>query len=275
MLLALGACPARNNAERNIEAAIAKMGEYARRVCACVDKACADKVQEDLTAWSVEMVKSSSIKDAKPTEDQMKRMADVGTTYGECMAKLLEVPTKGPALALSPPSKVPPRTAQTDADSLFRGLREWARVARPQHQLVELSIWYVDAKGELDPTHGKLFARFGRATPIADDPKRRTGTPVTQTTTPSDCFGISWDHAHGWTNEPIPCAPAFEVSVACSVREIWKRAIADGAPADAVATVTVKTSTKVPSWGFWITDEARDVNIAQELKDDCPLVVEQ
>ncbi|CAN5854499.1 hypothetical protein BH11MYX3_BH11MYX3_10600 [soil metagenome] len=69
--------------------AMAKMGEFKDQMCACKDKACADKVQEGMNKWSADNAKSAGDKPEKPSDEDMKKMQDVGTKYGECMAKAM------------------------------------------------------------------------------------------------------------------------------------------------------------------------------------------
>jgi hypothetical protein len=69
--------------------AMAKMSEFKDQMCACKDKACADKVQDSMNKWSAENAKSAGDSKDKPDEKTMKEMQDVGTKYGECMAKAM------------------------------------------------------------------------------------------------------------------------------------------------------------------------------------------
>jgi hypothetical protein len=69
--------------------AMAKMGEFKDKMCACKDKKCADGVQDEMNKWSAENAKSAGDKPEKPDEKTMKEMQDVGTKYGECMAKAM------------------------------------------------------------------------------------------------------------------------------------------------------------------------------------------
>ena len=66
--------------------AMAKMGEFKDQMCACKDKACADKVQDSMNKWSADNAKNAGDKPEKPSDEDMKKMQDVGTKYGECMA---------------------------------------------------------------------------------------------------------------------------------------------------------------------------------------------
>ena len=69
--------------------AMAKMGEFKDKMCACKDKKCADDVQDQMNKWSAESAKNAGDKPEKPDEKTMKEMQDVGTKYGECMAKAI------------------------------------------------------------------------------------------------------------------------------------------------------------------------------------------
>lgn len=72
-------------------AAIAKMDEFAKKMCACKDKACADKVNADMTRWGTEMAKKTD-SGGKLDDASMKRMTDAATRYGECMTKTMTPP---------------------------------------------------------------------------------------------------------------------------------------------------------------------------------------
>ena len=69
--------------------AMAKMGEFKDKMCACKDKKCADDVQDQMNKWSAENAKNAGDKPEKPDEKMMKDMQEVGTKYGECMAKAM------------------------------------------------------------------------------------------------------------------------------------------------------------------------------------------
>jgi hypothetical protein len=65
-----------------------KMEGFSKSMCDCKDKACADKVNEEMTKWGTEMAKTAD-KDAKPDPEMAKKSADVMTKYTECMTKLM------------------------------------------------------------------------------------------------------------------------------------------------------------------------------------------
>ena len=83
-LFAFGACKKKGGASD----AIAKMEGFQKAMCDCKDKACADKVNEDMTRWGTEMAKNASY-DERPDPDLAKRSSDVMTKYVECMTKLM------------------------------------------------------------------------------------------------------------------------------------------------------------------------------------------
>ncbi|MBA2542691.1 MAG: hypothetical protein H0V17_23810 [Deltaproteobacteria bacterium] len=70
--------------------AMAKMEEFSKAMCDCKDKACADKVNADMSKWGTEMAKSAGAKsDDKPDPEMAKKSADVMTKYTECMTKMM------------------------------------------------------------------------------------------------------------------------------------------------------------------------------------------
>jgi hypothetical protein len=84
----LGRVPALT-ATSHAESAIAMVVEFSGRMCACKDKACADKVNEDYTKWGMEMAKNARPEDAKNVSaDDTKRMVEAATRYSECYTKL-------------------------------------------------------------------------------------------------------------------------------------------------------------------------------------------
>ncbi len=71
-------------------AAVAKMEEFQTQMCTCKDKACADKVNEDMTKWGTEMARNAgAARDERPDPDLARKSADIMTKYTECMTKLM------------------------------------------------------------------------------------------------------------------------------------------------------------------------------------------
>jgi hypothetical protein len=84
----LGRVPALT-AKGGVEAAIEMVILFSDRMCACKDKACADKVNEDYTKWGMEMAKDARPSDARNVSvEDTRRMTEAATRYSECYTKL-------------------------------------------------------------------------------------------------------------------------------------------------------------------------------------------
>jgi hypothetical protein len=70
---------------------MAKMAEFKDKMCRCKDKACADKVNDDYTNVMMQMARDSDY-DQRPSEDDMKRGAELAKMYADCMSKAMNVP---------------------------------------------------------------------------------------------------------------------------------------------------------------------------------------
>ena len=68
---------------------IAKLTEFRDRMCGCKDRACTEKVTEDLTRWGQEQAKASGDKIVKMSDDDMKKSAAISGEMSTCMTKLL------------------------------------------------------------------------------------------------------------------------------------------------------------------------------------------
>jgi hypothetical protein len=78
------------------ERVVAKMEEFTKRMCQCSDKACADRVNEDMTRWGTDMAKNAKWnRDEKPDPDMAKKSAEIMTRYTECMTKMMMLPRTG------------------------------------------------------------------------------------------------------------------------------------------------------------------------------------
>lgn len=73
---------------------LAKMTELKDKMCACKDKACSDKVSNELSGWTQEQAKSAGGKPVTPSEDP--KMEAVIEAMTSCMLKL-EIPAGGGA----------------------------------------------------------------------------------------------------------------------------------------------------------------------------------
>lgn len=85
MSLASFGCPKKSSSGD----AIVKQTEFRDRMCACKDRACVEKVTEDLTRWGQEQAKASGDKTIKMSDDDMKKSAAVSGEMSACMTKIL------------------------------------------------------------------------------------------------------------------------------------------------------------------------------------------
>ncbi|MBA3452538.1 MAG: hypothetical protein H0T42_05505 [Deltaproteobacteria bacterium] len=68
---------------------IAAMTALSDRMCACVDKTCADAVAADVANFPHDMTKKYGDRpDVEPTPDETAKLDALGQRYGECQAKL-------------------------------------------------------------------------------------------------------------------------------------------------------------------------------------------
>lgn len=268
-------CPDKNSPERQIRMAVDQMATFTDDMCRCLDKACADKIQDQMTKWATEMARDAPKQQPKPDEALMKRMTEIGQRYGECMtnAMMSEPPPAAAPAALR--DDIPPATTTRDADTLVREARAWARAKQPEHLVTDVQIDYVDANGVIDGEFGAVAIMFGRPAKKADDPKRKIGAPPAPTTRPDDCFQINWSPSVTWSRTTYGCGDAVDVANRCTVTQIWKKAIAAKAPDAALAKIEMRPLAAGAAWTFVIQDEPRGVDIRESFADDCPLAVEK
>jgi hypothetical protein len=85
MSLASFGCPKKTSSGD----AIAKLTELRDKMCACKDKACTEKVTEELTRWGQDQAKVAGDQGVKMSDDETKKSAAVSGEIGTCMAKVL------------------------------------------------------------------------------------------------------------------------------------------------------------------------------------------
>ncbi len=87
-LLAFAGCKKKGGAAGE---AVAKMEGFQKSMCDCKDKACADKVNEEMAKWGTEMAKNAGAAkpDDKPDPELAKKSADIMTKFTECMTKIM------------------------------------------------------------------------------------------------------------------------------------------------------------------------------------------
>jgi hypothetical protein len=78
-LLAFAGCKKKGND------AMAKMESFQKQMCECKDKACADKVQDEMTKWAADAAKMAKPDESDP--EMAKKSGEVMAKYTECMTK--------------------------------------------------------------------------------------------------------------------------------------------------------------------------------------------
>lgn len=228
--------------------------EFRDAICRCKDVACIEQVGKDFTARAGKFPQSNIDK-------------DVLEAATKCVEKVYAVQGSAPAAGLP---ALPPTL---DADALIGAAR--ASQTDPRMPISSITVEYVDAKGMLDETYGGLWVTWGLSTKPFDDPKRKTGAPVpTDTTLPETCPTVAFARKGPWTVGQNECTQEEPYVPRCTVAQIWRRAIAQAAPPDALAVIKYRNLVP-PSWTFTIRDAPRNVNIALELPDDCERQLEQ
>ena len=270
VLTALAGCP--KTRRRSADAAMAKMRDLKDMMCACKDKACADKVQDELNRWSSEMA-SRSDRPERPDEKLMKEMQEVGTQYGECMVKAMSG-----ASTLPPPPSGTPQTADAIVKQTFDQAGTTASVT-------QLRFSYVRADGVIDPSYGTADIHLGKPKRVApaDDPNRPIGAPVPVDRVAADdmmaeCPIIEWKGGVR-TEGKASCMSFGQLERPhCSVLEVWKQAIEAGAPAKGLAILELGTSPAAgepQTWSFAIDDAPRDIHFSKSVVDVCDPTLEK
>ena len=76
------------------------MADFKDKMCKCADKACADKVTEEMTKWGTEQAKNAGAdKDAKISEEDTKKIASVTEEMTKCMTKAMMAGVGAPPAA--------------------------------------------------------------------------------------------------------------------------------------------------------------------------------
>ena len=133
-----------------------------------------------------------------------------------------------------------------------------------------LIVEYVGPDGLMDPAFATVELWYGQPKTTADDPSRKTGAPVVARAAAdrTQCPRITWAKGR-WESHMAGC-PSHLTALHCTVPVIWERAIAQGAPRDAVAKVVASDTT----WRFEIDDQVRDVHFHKSFADDCGAIAE-
>jgi hypothetical protein len=80
---AMRACETRLGANQ-LAAAIAAMRDFADKMCACSDQACAVRVSDEMTKWGQEQARSGD-SNLRPSDEDAKQFAEVTKRMADCM----------------------------------------------------------------------------------------------------------------------------------------------------------------------------------------------
>ena len=139
-------------------------------------------------------------------------------------------------------------------------------------------IQYVASDGTLDRASGTLMIRTifptGRRGPEAS---RKLGGPIVWNESQLYAGFERWDGAGTWKRDSgYGDDQLVALRPACTITQLWQRAIAAGARADALSKIELNAGAagRAQHWLFTITDAPRKVFFRLEIPDDCPAMVE-
>jgi hypothetical protein len=183
-----------------------------------------------------------------------------------------------PSAGRAPAAQATPFMPDQISD-LLNEMRTRANEQLPGARLVQVRSAGITPDGTLHDTYGKLDAVFQHEVLIVEpevDPNVPIGAAPRVEPSVLDrykCVYISRT-TRGWEDDsPLNslgmCALGdlwanSDLQPRCSMRSIWQRAIADGAPRDAIAEISFTTSNV---WNFRINDQR--MSFAQNYVDDC------
>jgi hypothetical protein len=101
--LALTACPHKSSNDSG--AAIARMGEFKDKMCACKTPACASDVTTEMTKWSQEMTKAQGDKPPAMSGEDTKKLTAISEELAKCTSDASKVAVPTPE---APPTPVAP-----------------------------------------------------------------------------------------------------------------------------------------------------------------------
>ena len=259
-----------------------KIEVFAEQLCACKDQACAVKVNDEYVKWGSEMARDAT-PDTRPDPRSAHRVTEAVTKYTECYTKLAS--QTPPAEPLDPGPAVdamvviaPARVGDVYVEHLIDDARKWIKRDWPELVVTSVTAKYIRPTGVLDPKYGAVEIEVGipDRPVVDDDPDRPTGAPIEPApeniwTDRTDCPYLKWSDGD-WAEDLKPCRKTRPiVGPKCQANAIWQRAIAQKAPDNAVAILTITGD----SWQFSIKDPVRKVDFMRRYVDDCKPVLEQ
>lgn len=193
-------------------------------------------------------------------------------------------PPTPPVVAVEPPRPVePPKAFAIDklaipsetatVETTLDNVRDVMRTTAPELAIRQFTAHYVRRNGTLLPGGGRIdvsFALPDSVDGVVDDPTRPTGAPIpepTQAEKQRDRCPVIQLQRGAWSVYDRSCGKLKLVGTKCSVAAIWDKAIADGAPADAVAII--ERNQQNNSWSFKVTDKLRGVAFNRYYPDVC------
>jgi len=102
LLVGLGGCGKKDK----FDEVLGEMGSLKDKMCACTDKACVDKVQDEWKAYRKSM-KDKLGKDAKPNDEQNKKGQALDDEMRKCRHKFDDAAGSGSAATETPPAAAP------------------------------------------------------------------------------------------------------------------------------------------------------------------------
>lgn len=109
LLVGLGGCGKKDK----FDEVLGEMGSFKDKMCACADKACVDKVQDEWKVYRKGM-KEKVGKDAKPNEAQDKKGRELDDEMRKCRKKY-DAPEGGAGSAAPAPTEPPTATPPAPA----------------------------------------------------------------------------------------------------------------------------------------------------------------
>lgn len=251
---------------------VAELEQVRDRACACRDRACISAVEPVASKYG--------------DRDKLTfRERTIVDATNACIDKFLlslraegaSTPPRDAGVSIDAPPPEPPKPEVPEpatADALLTAARAWQQALHPGLSPWEIHGAYIEADGKLDPEHGYFIVEYRFLADLTDDPRRKTGAPIKPSgARPTLCPKLRFQRGEWQIREAHGGCRDVTTVPKCTLASIWKRGLAAGAPAEALATVSYYG--QISRWRFAITDKPRGVDIDRYYADDCKIVVEK